>query len=408
MAKRRRQHGEGSLHKRPDGRWQAVVELDRVAGKRQRRYFYGATQDEARDKAAKFRADRKAGFERPTGKGPTVAEWLETWLADICTAPAPQSRRRYDLTIRAYLVPALGRIWLADLDEAPIRAMQADMKRRGLSESTRSQAHRVLRQALQAAVAERKIPRNPCQNVKLSPVREIEPPIPSAAEITALLAALERGAAAIPARWYLAVGAGLRQAEALGLLWDCVDLDAAVLEVRWQLRPVPGGGGRAELAQPKTARGRRRVLLDPPAVAMLREHRRRQAAAQLAAGPAWAPWRHGCSRRPRPAEVVCPGCGKPCGAGLVFTTPTGGPVGARDDYRDWAALREAAGIGAWRIHDLRHCYTTLLEETGAPMGTIQDLVGHADYKVTRRYIHPSDAAKRAAVDAMSAQLWSGR
>lgn len=39
-------------------------------------------------------------------------------------------------------------------------------------------------------------------------------------------------------RWVLALGLGLRQGEALGLLWRRVDLGAGVLRVAWQLQQL--------------------------------------------------------------------------------------------------------------------------------------------------------------------------
>lgn len=42
----RRGHGEGTISKRRDGRWEARVDLGWMDGKRVRRTFYGSTRNE--------------------------------------------------------------------------------------------------------------------------------------------------------------------------------------------------------------------------------------------------------------------------------------------------------------------------------------------------------------------------
>lgn len=66
-------------------------------------------------------------------------------------------------------------------------------------------------------------------------------------------------------------GTGLRRGEALGLRWRDLDLDAGRAAVRQTVitvHHVPTQG------TPKTAKGRRTVVLDKGALAELREHRK--------------------------------------------------------------------------------------------------------------------------------------
>ena len=67
---------------------------------------------------------------------------------------------------------------------------------------------------------------------------------------------------------------GLRRGEALGLRWEDVDLEAGRISVRRALIP---NGGVVVVSEPKTARGRRSVALDPETVEVLKH----QAAQQL-------------------------------------------------------------------------------------------------------------------------------
>ena len=67
---------------------------------------------------------------------------------------------------------------------------------------------------------------------------------------------------------------GCRRGEALGLRWDDLDLEANTITIRRALVPL---GGRVEVSEPKTARGRRRIALDPLTIEALKDHAARQA-----------------------------------------------------------------------------------------------------------------------------------
>jgi hypothetical protein len=57
MARRRRNHGEGSIFQRSDGRWCAQLDLGWQGGKRLHKYIYGATAAEVQDILLKARSD---------------------------------------------------------------------------------------------------------------------------------------------------------------------------------------------------------------------------------------------------------------------------------------------------------------------------------------------------------------
>ena len=77
--------------------------------------------------------------------------------------------------------------------------------------------------------------------------------------------------------------------------------------------------------------------------------------------------------------------------------------------RSWYPIREAAGLGAMRFHDLRHRCVTLLLELGTPPHIVRDIVGHSDIDVTMTiYAHASLEEKRAALRGSMSGFGDGR
>lgn len=103
----------------------------------------------------------------------------------------------------------------------------------------------------------------------------------------------------------------------------------------------------------KTAKSRRTLALPQTAIQALREHRRRQAEDQLAAGALWQ--EHG----------------------LVFVSSIGTPLDASNVRREFRKITEAAGLGAgWAPRDLRHTFLSLMSADGVPIEEIARLAGH--------------------------------
>lgn len=92
------------------------------------------------------------------------------------------------------------------------------------------------------------------------------------------------------------------------------------------------------------------------------------------------------------AAVRCPKCGK-------IQKPT-------DTCKVKDCKAEMQGVkspfATLRFYDLRHQCVTEMLEAGVPEGVIRELVGHVDPAMTRHYSHPRMAAKRAAVEVLSA------
>ena len=95
--------------------------------------------------------------------------------------------------------------------------------------------------------------------------------------------------------------------------------------------------------------------------------------------------------------AVRPG-GEPDPAALVFSTSSGEPYA--NIRRDFRIAATAARLPGLRIHDLRHVAGTRMLEGGADLDTVRRLLGHATFHMVSRYLHQSEAHKRAAVERL--------
>jgi integrase/recombinase XerD len=74
--------------------------------------------------------------------------------------------------------------------------------------------------------------------------------------------------------------------------------------------------------------------------------------------------------------------------GPLFVTASGARLDRHAVFRLVRRLAEAAEIPAWaRLspHSLRHAFATAARDEGVPLEDVQDAMGHADPRTTRRY-----------------------
>ena len=157
------------------------------------------------------------------------------------------------------------------------------------------------------------------------------------------------------ALWTVLLATGLRRGEALGLRWDDVDLDRRRLSIQ---RAVTVVDYEIVLSEPKTARGRRSVSIDPTTAAVLAAHRKRQREERLAWGPAWQD------------------------SGYVFTTEDGQILHPQRVTLIFKRLAQNAGLPPIRLHDLRHTAATLALTAGIHPKVVSERLGHATIGIT--------------------------
>jgi integrase len=401
----RRGHGEGSIYRRPDGLWAAAIALPTTDGRRRRKVIT------RKNKAALVAEHRRLTAELArTGDletaSPTLEAWMNTWLERVA---APRLKPRTLATYRGYadryIIPTIGRYRLSKLTVDHVRRLHATMTASGLSSTTALQAHRILAKALTDAVREGKIGRN-VATLTDAPARAINTrtalTVDEGRALLGSVAKLDEGAA-----WAVALMAGVRQGERLGITADMLDLDAGTLTIAWQLQRLTWSHGCTErgkaprcgkvragycpqrtvrippdqeavrvrgglwLTRPKSRAGWRQVPLAPPLWEILRRYRATH-----------APGLHG----------------------LVFTDDDGHPIDPTDDNAAWNAALVRADLPPVVLHSARHTANTLLHSLGVDADTRQKIMGHSSAAVNAGYIHMADPIMRDAMDRLGSVL----
>lgn len=376
-------NGEGSIYKRMrDGkliRFEGAITYMGEDGKTKRHTVYGRTRQDVRDKLknARERLDAGAPVRDATR---TVADWLAQWRVTtlVVSDRKPATCEMYAHLCRKHLEPApFGAITLDRLRPTDIEGLVLKLKDRDLSDSTVRSLYTVLRLALDGAVRDGLLARNPAAVVKRPGLARREARHATAVDVTGLLKAADG------LRYrdvlLLIAATGMRRGEASALRWSDVDLDARLVTVRGTLGRI---GGRLVVSEPKTDRSRRTVPIGVPLVTMLRARRKQQAAEQLRAANQWQ------------------------NSGLVFTTEFGTPVEPRNILRTVEIADAKAGVvEGVGVHTLRHSAAVAWLEAGVHIKAVADLLGHSSIAVTGDiYGHTSDDTARAAVDGLIGTL----
>jgi len=292
----------------------------------------------------------------------TLRSYAESWR--VAQVHRRKTADRIESTLRCHVYPALGDRPLAAIRRSEVQAFLKGISDQ-LAPSTVVNTFTVLRMVLKAATADRVIPSSPCVGIRPPKAgrKVLEPlPVETVRRIEAALPARYRAVATVTA------GSGLRPGEVLGLAVRHVDFLRRTVQVEQQLDDEGG------IVAPKTDASYRMVPVPQLVIDAL--------AAHLATYP--------------------PG---PCG--LVFTSPTGGPVKRNSFNKVWrtAVLKARAPAGA-RHHDLRHFYASLLIRYGESVKVVQARLGHASAVETlNTYSHmwpDSEDRTRAAVEAVLA------
>jgi integrase len=301
------------------------------------------------------------------------------WLPAIRTRVRPGTWVEYQRKVDTHLIPAVGQVPLQQLTTAMLNAHYQQLLAGGVGPRTVQYVHATIRKALNDAVRWGLLVRNPAQYATPPTLRRVGLQTWTADELRRFLNSVD--GERLVAMWRLAALTGLRRGEVLGLRWADLDLDNGWLAVRQTLVVV---NNHIQVSQPKTARGRRRIALDPATCSALRQHRRAQVAERLGAGPSWSD------------------------TGLVFTHQDGRPLHPEYVRRLFDRHLQRIGLPRIRLHDLRHTHATLALQAGVHPKVVSERLGHTTVAMTLDiYSHAIPALEQDAAATVAALIQEG-
>jgi integrase len=278
----------------------------------------------------------------------------EVWKPSVFPSLKLSTRLFYDHNLKTHILSAFGDVPLRSLTRDGIQKWLHGKFSGGMSWNSVRHLRTTFGTLLNAAEMDELIRQNVVKKTRLPRrIHSEEPPLVSLDDLKSLLQELPEPSRSIAA---LIVLTGLRIGEMLALRWCDVDLTAGMLRVRQTVY-------EGQFDTPKTKRSRRVVPLSPIAIQIL-----------------------GLQKQGS-------------GTALIFSSATGTPLCRRNllnrQFRPTAVRLRLKGFN-W--HWLRHATASLLDAAGAPLGTVQTLLGHTSSEVTREhYIHAVSSESRNAV-----------
>jgi integrase len=312
----------------------------------------------------------------------TVGDWLKQWLEEARHTTSPKTHERYSEIVNLHLHPALGAIQLAKFAPVHIQGFYSDALKSGrldgkggLSPQTVLHFHRLLDHAMKRARKLRLIAVNPVEDVDPPKVEEREMQTLHDEQAGRLLAAASTTRLYAPL--VVALATGLRRGELLALRWQDINLTTGIVTVVRSLEQTKAG---LRFKPTKTKRGKRPIVLPASVLAVLLDHKARQAEERLMLGQ-----------------------GK---SELVFTRVEGDPI-KPDSFTSWVArVAERAGTShIMPVHGLRHTHiTNLLRENVHPK-VASERAGHSRVGFTLdRYSHVIPSLQEDAAIRIDARL----
>lgn len=210
-----------------------------------------------------------------------------------------------------------------------------------LAASTYNKRLGYLRSCLAWAVRHGHTDRNPWADVKARKhIHQAVKPF-SATEIQAILAVVSPAYAPFIRFLFLS---GCRMSEAIGLTWQCVDMERMTLTVSMSMSVDRTGNGYQRVLK-ATKTGSIRVLGISPALGELLDSIDRHL------------------------------------DGLVFHSPRGHVVAGSNVRAAWVDALKAAGVPYRRLHAIRHTVLSMAVEQGTPLTGVAYLAGHKNTRM---------------------------
>ncbi len=343
------------IRKRVDGRWEGRIVAGHTSdGKPIYRSVLANTQSELMPKLNALK-ETYAGVELTEDSRMTLGEWLDKWLTEYKTPMIRQSTVDGYKTYINYIKPHLGSKQITQVTTADIQKMYNTLKESGriresktmgktLSSAVVRSVHMLLHEAMDSAVLEGIVPRNPTNGTTIPKLEHKEKTVLIESQIGTFMKAVESDEI-----WRdffkTELMTGIRLGEICGLKWEDFDEATEKLHVR---RQVHYEHGQPIVGETKTNEGNRSVTISRGLVELLAKRKKN----------ALTEW--------------------------IFPNPLKPelPMNPTSAYRRLKKLLGEADLPNMTFHELRHTFATHAASSGIDPRTLASILGHTKASFT--------------------------
>lgn len=338
MAKRRAD-GEGNVRQKRPNLWEArIVAGHKKDGSPIYKYVSGRTQKEAYEKLRELIAEY-SNVELTENSRITVEAWMQKWMDEyMMFSIREQTWKSYESVIRLHIIPNLGNKTVASLTTSTVQKFYNKLLSEDKSGSLVRDAHLILHQAMDIAVKENLIAKNPTNGTKIPKVEYKPKNILNETQLEMFMDAIRQDEL-----WYdffyTEITTGLRRGELCGLKWCDFNETTGQLNVVRTITTHKGVGLKE--GETKTEKGTRTIYLPPSTVKLLSE------------------------RKPKvSSEWIFPN---------FYNNSK--PINPSTAYLKLKAILKNAGLPSIRFHDLRHTFATHAFSSGVDARTLSGILG---------------------------------
>ena len=372
MANKRRPQGDGTIRKRNDGRWEARIIIGHKSdGTPMYKSAFAKTQKSALKELHQL-IELYRDVDLTEECRMTLGEWMDKWLDEYMIFTVRETTlESYRSLTNNQVKRFIGDKQLSSLTTADIQKFYNKIKKQGrvkpkrdgsheLSDSVVRGVHMMLHEALDTAVRERLIAKNPTNGTTIPKNNYAEKQILGDEQLDAFMEEIKK-----EEYWYdffyVEVMTGLRRGEICGLKWSDIDFNTNKLRVQRSVSKKKGGG--IVIGETKTNTGTRNITMPPSVTEILLK--RKQTAI---------------------TEWVFP----------AFLNPEQ-PIHPEAAYRKLKVILKHAELPLIRFHDLRHTFATHAMKGGVDAKTLSGILGHTNASFTLdTYTHVTSDMQRNA------------
>ena len=327
-------------------------------------------------------SSEKQTIEEIKRNSPLFADFLKEWLQIIRPTIERTTLQSYTNMVNARIdkhFRSLG-VTLAEVEPKHIRSLYDEVFKDGCNANTVIHYHAVIRKALQYAVKNELIEKNPADLVDRPKKNKFVPDYYNKDELFILFEATKEDSLSVVIQ--LASYYGLRRSEVLGLRWSSVNFKQKTVAINHKVTEGKQDGKTVLFAEDKlkTKSSFRTLPLIPAMEALLLEAKTRQDTFRKLFKKSY---------NQQYLDYICVD-----EMGKLFR-----PEYVTDHF-SW--LVDKFQLKKIRFHDLRHSCASLLLAQGIPMKSIQEWLGHSTFATTAdTYSHLDFNSKLESASAIS-------